>query len=151
MAPLGIHFLDGAADDRALRVLRDVARERILRELLDAERDALALRVDRQDHGLDVLALLVAAHGFLAGMSQEMSDRCTRPSMLPGRPMKMPKSVIDLIWPDLVAAVVVLGELLPRVDGLHCLMPSEMRRRSSSMSSTMTSTSIAGLHDLGRD
>ncbi len=36
--------------------------------------------------------------------------------MLPGRPMKMPKSVIDLMWPrHLVAAVVVLGELLPRV------------------------------------
>jgi hypothetical protein len=50
----------------ALGVLGDVARERILRELLDAERDALALRIDRQHHGLDELALLVAAHGFFA-------------------------------------------------------------------------------------
>jgi hypothetical protein len=49
----------------------------------------------------------------------------------------------------LVALVVVLGELFPRI-GRHCLMPSEMRRRSSSTSSTMTSTSSPSLHDLGR-
>ena len=36
--------------------------------------------------------------------------------MPPDRPMKMPKSVIDLIWPrDLVAAVEVVAELLPRI------------------------------------
>jgi hypothetical protein len=33
---LGIHFAHDAAHDRALRMLGDVGRERILRELLDA-------------------------------------------------------------------------------------------------------------------
>ena len=51
----------------ALRVLGDVGGERILRELLDAQADALALRIDRQHHRVDLLALLVAAHRFLAG------------------------------------------------------------------------------------
>src|SRR6185437_4218136 len=61
----GIHFLDHALDDGALGVLGDVARERILGELANTQADALALRVDRQHHGLDRLALLVVAHRFL--------------------------------------------------------------------------------------
>src|SRR5690349_12699071 len=43
-----VDFLHHAPDDRALGVVGDVGRERILGELLDAERDALALRIDRQ-------------------------------------------------------------------------------------------------------
>ena len=36
--------------------------------------------------------------------------------MPPDRPMKMPKSVMDLIWPDhLVAAIEAFRELAPRV------------------------------------
>src|SRR5688572_15783757 len=62
-----VHVLDGAAHDRAFRVLRDPRREGILRELLDAERDALALRIDGQHHGLDLLGFLEIAHGLLAG------------------------------------------------------------------------------------
>src|SRR5487761_2669332 len=41
--------------------------ERVLLELLDAEADALALRIDRQHHGLDLVALLEVAHQILAG------------------------------------------------------------------------------------
>ena len=41
--------------------------ERILLELLDAERDALALRIDRQNHGFDLVALLEVAHQVFAG------------------------------------------------------------------------------------
>src|SRR6185503_19429931 len=64
---LGVDVLYQALHDGALRVLRDPGRERVLRQLLDAERDTLALRVDRDHDGLDRLALLVAAHGFLPG------------------------------------------------------------------------------------
>ena len=36
--------------------------------------------------------------------------------MPPSRPMKMPKSVIDLIWPaDLVAPLEAVGEVFPRI------------------------------------
>src|SRR5262249_9816517 len=61
-----VDFLHGAADDRALRVLGDVRGERILGELLDTERDALALRIDRQHHRFELLALLVVAHRLFA-------------------------------------------------------------------------------------
>src|SRR5690606_286401 len=54
-------------DDAALRVLRQEQRERILVELLDAERDPLALGLDVEHDRLDFLALLVIADGLLAG------------------------------------------------------------------------------------
>src|SRR5690606_14383492 len=41
-------------------------RERILLQLLDAQGDALALWINRQDDGFDFVALLVVANGFFA-------------------------------------------------------------------------------------
>ena len=113
---LGVDFADGTDHDAALRVLRDERRERGLRHLLDAERDALALRIDRQHHGFDRLALLVAAHRFFA-------------RDVPGDVGEVHKTVdaarqtnedteigdrLDLAR-DAIVAVVVLRELLPRV------------------------------------
>src|SRR5580698_3452432 len=113
---LGVHFTHHAADDAALRVFRDVSGERILGELLDSQADALALRIDGQHHGVDLLAFLVAAHRFL-------------PRGVPGDIRQMHEAVdaaresdedaeigdgLDLSR-HLVAAVVVLGELLPRI------------------------------------
>ncbi len=46
---------------------RKPVRERILFELLDAERDTLTLCIDGKHRRLDLLALLVVAHGFFAG------------------------------------------------------------------------------------
>src|SRR3546814_7125499 len=46
----------------ALPISLDPGRERVLGELLDRERDALALRIDRNDDRLDRLSLLIAAH-----------------------------------------------------------------------------------------
>src|SRR5690606_25438284 len=105
-----------ALDDGALRVLGDPGRERILGKLLDAERDALALRIDRQHHGFDLLALLVVAHRFLAGH-------------IPGDVREVHQTVDAAGQPDedaevgdgldlsahAIAAVVVVRELLPRV------------------------------------
>src|ERR1700720_1072425 len=61
-----IDLLHHTLDDRALGVVGDIGGERVLRQLFDAERDALALRVDRQHHGLELLALLVVAHRLFA-------------------------------------------------------------------------------------
>src|SRR5450432_1638094 len=56
---------DLAGHRRAAVVHRRVVGERIAVELLDAERDALAVDVDGQHDRLDLLALLVVAHGGL--------------------------------------------------------------------------------------
>src|SRR6185437_8718226 len=111
-----IDLLDEASDDRALGILGDVGREGILGELLDTQADALALRIDRQHHGFQLLALLVVAHRLF-------------PGLIPGDVRQVHQAVdvarqadenaevgdrLDLSG-DLVAAVVVLGELLPGI------------------------------------
>src|ERR1700722_12625479 len=111
-----IHVLHDALDDRSLGVLSDVGGERVLRQLLDAQRDTLPLRVDRQHHRLELVALGVVAHRFL-----------TR--HIPGDVGQVHQAVDVALQADkdaevgdrldltghLVATVVVLGELLPRV------------------------------------
>ena len=72
---------------------------------------------------------------------QDKSDKCTRPSILPGKPMKTPKSVIDLIVPLTFSPFLCDIENSSHGFARHCFMPSEMRRRSSSISRIMTSTS----------
>src|SRR3546814_657787 len=72
---------------------------------------------------------------------QLMSDRWIRPSMPPSRPMKMPKSVIDLIWPSTLSPFLWMAAKVSHGLDVTCLMPSEMRRSSSSTSSPMTSSS----------
>ena len=54
-----LHRGDGAGDDVALLELAGRGRERIVRELLDAEADALLLDVDVEHLHLDHVALLV--------------------------------------------------------------------------------------------
>ena len=66
-APLPSSDFTVPIDDAALVVHGDEVGERVAFELLDAERNALALDVDRQHHGFDFLALLVVAHGRFAG------------------------------------------------------------------------------------
>src|SRR6266516_3040551 len=51
--PLGVDRLDGPRDELAFFVARDEVVERIAFELLDAERDALALDVDREHQAVD--------------------------------------------------------------------------------------------------
>ncbi|MPN02543.1 hypothetical protein SDC9_149759 [bioreactor metagenome] len=72
---------------------------------------------------------------------QERSDRWTRPSMPPGRPMKMPKSVIDLMAPFTLSPFLWFIANSSHGFAWHCFIPREMRRRSSSISRIMTSTS----------
>src|SRR5690606_26248915 len=61
---LGVNFLHGAANDGALLVGGGVAGERIVFQLLDTQGDALTLRIDGQDDGFQLVALLEAANGF---------------------------------------------------------------------------------------
>src|SRR5271155_1994414 len=97
-------------------MLGDVGRERVLGELLDPQADALALRIDRQHHGVDLLRLLIAAHRFFA-------------RHVPGDIRQVHQTVdaagqadentevgdgLDLAA-NLVAAVVVVREFLPGI------------------------------------
>src|SRR5690606_35562434 len=111
-------------DDRTLAVRRYVGGERIALELLDAERDALALGVDGEDDRLDLVALLVVAHRLFA-----------RPAPGEIRQVNQPVDAafeadedaeigdrLDLAA-DALALVVVRRELLPRVR--HALLHAE--------------------------
>src|SRR5699024_2629889 len=70
---LGVHFLDRAGDDGIARIGGHELAERILLHLLDAQRDALALGIDSQHHGLDFLALLeVADQVFAAALPRDV-------------------------------------------------------------------------------
>src|SRR5690606_25017780 len=64
---LGVHFLDRAGDLGATRVVGQELAVRILLELLDAQRDALALRIDRQHNRLERVALLEVARDLFPG------------------------------------------------------------------------------------
>src|SRR5690606_18852379 len=63
---LGVNFLDGTGDDGAFLVQRNEVGERIVFQLLDAQGNALALWVNRQDDSFDLVALLETTYGFFA-------------------------------------------------------------------------------------
>src|ERR1700676_4320778 len=112
----GVHLSHHTVDDAALRVLGDVCGERILRQLLDPQADALTLRIDGQYHGIDLLRLLIAAHRLLAGHVPRNVRQMHQAVDAAGKSDENAevRDRLDLAA-DLVAAVVVLGELLPRV------------------------------------
>src|SRR5690606_28276933 len=60
----GVNFFHGTANDAALVIHSGVVGERIVFQLLDAQGDTLALRVDRQNDGVQLVALLEAANGL---------------------------------------------------------------------------------------
>src|SRR5579862_1548208 len=145
-----VDLLHHAPDDRALGVVGDVGGERILRQLFDAERDTLTLRVDREHHCLELLGLLVVAHRLLA-------------RLIPGDVGEVHQSVdvarkadenaevgdrLDLTA-HLVATIIVLGEFLPGIrlallesegDAAALLVDIEHHHLDF----------LAGVHDLGR-
>src|SRR5688572_5061346 len=121
---LRLDRLDDALHHRALVVRGDEVAERVAGELLDAERDALALDVDRQHHGLGLVALLQRLDRLLA-------------RRLPGEVGEVHQAVDVARQADehaeigdrldhalhLVALLVVHGELFPRVR--HALLHAE--------------------------
>src|ERR1051325_6701317 len=105
-----------------------------------------AILATKYQFGLGYDFLLVVPFGMLFGASspavdQERSERCTRPSIPPGSPTNTPKSVIDLIWPLTLSPFLYSRAKSSHGLGMHCFMPREMRRRSSSISRIITSTS----------
>src|SRR5262249_47166578 len=134
---------------RALGVVGDVGREGVLRQLFNAEGDPLALRIDRQHHGFQLLPLLVVAHRFLA-------------RLVPGDVREVHQAVDVARQPDedteigdrfdlaghLVATVVVLGELLPGIR----LALLETERDATPLLVDIEHHDLdflAGVHDLG--
>lgn len=112
-----------------------VVGERIVFQLLDAQGDALALRVDRQDDGFQLVALLEATYGFFA-------------DFVPGDVGQVDQAVDTAVQTDedtevgdrldgtgdTVTLVELAGEVFPRVG--FALLDAGIRRRSSSMSRT---------------
>ena len=68
LGALGIHGLDLAGDHGALVVDRREGGEGVGVELLDAQRDALAVDVNSQHQRFHLLALFVLAHSSFAGL-----------------------------------------------------------------------------------
>ena len=97
-------------------MLGEEQRERILVELLDAEGNPLALRIDREHDRLELLALLVVANGFLAGHVPRKIGQVHETVDAARQPDEDAEvgDRLDLAG-DLVALLVVLAELHPRV------------------------------------
>ena len=138
---LGVNGLHRTLDERVLVVGGSEVGERIAAHLLDAEGDAFTFRVDRENDGFEFVALLVLANGFFTGLIPGKVGEVDETVNAAGRPMNTPKSVMDLIWPETLSPFLWDWAKSSHGFGLHCFMPREMRRRSSSMSRTMTSTS----------
>src|SRR5436190_5000215 len=116
---LGAARVDGdhlAGDRRAAVVDRRVGGERIAVELLDAERDALAVDVDGQHDRLDLLTLLVVAHGGFAGLVPREVGK-VHEAVDAGREADEHAEVGDRLDRalDAVAALHRRGKLLPRI------------------------------------
>ena len=116
--------------------------ERVLAQLLDAERDALLLDVDVEHLGVDHVALVVLLDGLLAGeLPVEVGEvHHAVDVVVEADEQAELGDVLDLALddrarPDAVSTKASQG--LPR----HCLRPRLIRRFSGSTSSTMTSTS----------
>src|SRR5450432_732448 len=121
---LRIDLLHDALHDVALVVGGHVVAEGIPVELLDAERDALALDVDGQHHGLVLVALLQGLHCLFAGSVpgkvrevHEAVDVARKPDEHAEVGDRLDRAA------DLVALLVVHGELFPRVR--HALLHAE--------------------------
>src|SRR5690606_19686210 len=63
---LGFNFFNGTFNDGAFVILGYVLREGIGFQLLDTQGNALALRVDSQHNGFQLVAFLVLAYSFFA-------------------------------------------------------------------------------------
>src|SRR5690606_7773250 len=147
---LAVHFDDLAGHHRALRMLAREQRERILVQLLDAERAALAPGIHGQHHRLDFVALLVITDGFLA-------------RQVPGDVGQVNQAVDAAIQADedaeignrldlageAVALLVCRGELFPRVR--HALLHAEADAAAFLVDVEHHDFDfVADLHDLAR-
>src|SRR5690606_30255778 len=147
---LGVDFLHHALDLGALRVRGHVLAERILLHLLQAQRDALALRVDGQDDGVQGVTLLeVAQHVLAGGVPADVGqvDQAVDAAFQADEDAEVGDG-LDLAG-DLVALLVDGGEGLPRVGGdlLHA------QRDAAALLVHVQDHDldlVTDLHDLGR-
>src|SRR5690606_35083201 len=94
----------------------NVVVEGVAFKLLDAQGDALLVGVDGQNHGVDLVALLEVANGFLAGVAPGKIGQMHQAVDAAGQADKHAE-VGDRLdgATDLVATLEVDGELFPRV------------------------------------
>src|SRR5690606_24093389 len=147
---LGVDFLDRAADPGAARMVGQELPVGILLELLDAQRDALTLRVHRQHHGLEGVAPLeVAGHVLAGGVPAEVGpvDQAVDAAVQADEDAEVGDR-LDLAL-DLVALLVDRGEGLPRVAGDLL----DAQRDAATLLVHVQDHDldlVADLHDLGR-
>src|SRR5690554_2682417 len=113
---LGVNRLDCAFHDSALLVQLDKLRERIAVQLLDAQGDTLALRIDRQDNCFDLVAFLVLANSFFARLvpgDVRQVNQTVDAAIQTDKDTEISDG-LDLTG-DLVALVELAGELFPGV------------------------------------
>ena len=105
-----------AVNDRALVVHGDEVVERVAFQLLDAQRNALALDVDGQNDGFHFVALLVLANGFFAGF-RPRQVRQVNQTVDAARQTDEHAEVGDRLdrAADFVALLVSCGEVVPRI------------------------------------
>src|SRR5438477_3394597 len=147
---LAVERFDDARDNVALVVGRDVVRERIAVELLDAQRNPLALDVDRQHHGFDFLAFAVVAYGRLAGQ-RPRQIREVHESVDRARQADEHAEVGDRLDHALhaIALLVVHRKLFPRIG--HALLHAEGDAAALFIDLENHHLDlVAKLHDLGR-
>src|SRR6185312_1064831 len=119
-----LHRRHCAGDDVALLVLAGGGRERIVRQLLDAEADALLLDVDVEDLDLDDVALLEALDRLFAGLLPVEVGEVHHAVDLAGQPDEQAelRDVLDLAL-ELGADRLLLDEALPGV--IQALLQAE--------------------------
>ena len=71
---------------------------------------------------------------------QLKSDKCTKPSMSSVSAMNRPNSVMFLTSPSIISPILELFLYFSHGLSTHCLIPSEIRLFSTSISRTITST-----------
>src|SRR5690606_15054658 len=113
---LGLDRFHNTLHHAALVIGSHVVVEGVALELLDAQGDALLFGVDGKHHGVDFVALLVVAHGFLAGFAPGQVGQVYQTIDTTGQANEHAK-VGDRLdgAANLVATLEVDGELFPRV------------------------------------
>src|SRR4051812_10804597 len=147
---LRVDRLHCARDEAVLLVAGDEVGERVAFELLDAERDALALDIDGEHHRLELLGFLELLHRLLAGLVPGEVREVHQAIDAAGQPDEHAEvgDRLDLSL-HAVALLVLARKVFPRVG--HALLHAEGDAAALLVDLEDHHLDlVAHLHDLGR-
>ena len=107
--------------------------------LMPNEKRSLSLSIFRTTACTSSFFLYIS-DGCFSLLVQEISETCTRPSIPSSIPIKIPKSVMFLIFPSMVVPMGYFSATRSQGFGSTCFIPSEMRLLFESMFRTTHST-----------